>query len=231
MTGSIPGIAASTSETWVLGSPPKAVDAPENSFEFEVTWAWISMPITTSQSPVEPLISLPVVAVIPVLLRSTRQQSCPTRRRANPSPPAGRPAGTNSRHCRDRLPRGADRRAPRRHPCRIHPARSCARHPNRPWRPTTRRRVPASAPARALGLKGWLSDRPCSPPFWRGETARGLFDHLAEREQRLLVEGTADQLETKRQALRVLAGGHRDARQARHVHGHREDVVEIHLDG
>src|SRR5438128_6678093 len=58
MTGSIPGIAASTSETWLLGSPPKAVEAPENSFEFEVTWAWTSIPITTSQSPVEPLINL-----------------------------------------------------------------------------------------------------------------------------------------------------------------------------
>src|SRR5882757_8733304 len=53
----MPGIAASTSETWELGSPPNAVAAPENSFAFEVTWAWISRPITTSQSPVEPLIS------------------------------------------------------------------------------------------------------------------------------------------------------------------------------
>src|SRR6185369_3112914 len=49
---------ASTSETCVFGSPPKAVDAPENSFDFEVTWAWTSMPMTTSQSPVAPLISL-----------------------------------------------------------------------------------------------------------------------------------------------------------------------------
>ena len=64
MTGSMPGIAASTSETWLLGSPPKAVEAPENSFEFDVTWAWTSMPITISQSPVAPLISLPLAAVI-----------------------------------------------------------------------------------------------------------------------------------------------------------------------
>ena len=28
MTGSMPGMAASTKETWSLGSPPKAVDAP-----------------------------------------------------------------------------------------------------------------------------------------------------------------------------------------------------------
>ena len=57
MTGSMPGIAASTSDTWLFGSPPNSVDAPENSFEFEVTWAWTSMPITTSQSPVSPRIS------------------------------------------------------------------------------------------------------------------------------------------------------------------------------
>src|SRR5258708_9496035 len=53
----MPGIAASTSETWVFGSPPNSVEAPENSFEFEVTWAWTSSPITISQSPVAPLIS------------------------------------------------------------------------------------------------------------------------------------------------------------------------------
>jgi len=58
MTGSMPGIAASTSETWLFGSPPNAVEAPENSFDLDVTWAWTSMPITTSQSPVAPLISL-----------------------------------------------------------------------------------------------------------------------------------------------------------------------------
>jgi hypothetical protein len=42
ITGSMPGIAASTSETCALGSPPNAVEAPENSFAFEVTWAWTS---------------------------------------------------------------------------------------------------------------------------------------------------------------------------------------------
>src|SRR5471030_547351 len=54
----MPGIAASTSETWLLGAPPNSVEAPENSFDCEVTWAWTSMPMTTSQSPVAPLISL-----------------------------------------------------------------------------------------------------------------------------------------------------------------------------
>ena len=34
----MPGMAASTSETWLLGAPPN-VEAPENSFDFEVTWA------------------------------------------------------------------------------------------------------------------------------------------------------------------------------------------------
>ena len=31
-----------------LGSPPKAVDAPEKSLAFDVTWAWTSRPTTTS---------------------------------------------------------------------------------------------------------------------------------------------------------------------------------------
>jgi hypothetical protein len=35
MTGSMPGIAASTRLTLALGSAPKAVDAPENSLDFE----------------------------------------------------------------------------------------------------------------------------------------------------------------------------------------------------
>ena len=50
-------MAASTRETWLFGSPPKAVEAPENSFASLVTWAWISMPTITSQSPVAPLMS------------------------------------------------------------------------------------------------------------------------------------------------------------------------------
>jgi putative heme-binding domain-containing protein len=37
MTGSIPGIAASTKETFALGSAPKAVEAPENSLAAEAT--------------------------------------------------------------------------------------------------------------------------------------------------------------------------------------------------
>src|SRR5262249_27334624 len=57
MTGSMPGMAASTRETWLLGSPPNSVEAPENSFALEATWACTSMPTTTSQSPMAPLIS------------------------------------------------------------------------------------------------------------------------------------------------------------------------------
>ena len=60
ITGSMPGMAASTSDTWLLGSPPKAVEAPENSLDNELTWAWISMPITTSQGPVAPWTRLAV---------------------------------------------------------------------------------------------------------------------------------------------------------------------------
>src|SRR5262245_45365534 len=57
ITGSMPGIAASTSDTCELGSPPNAVEAPENSLERVLTWAWTSSPMTTSQSPVAPLMS------------------------------------------------------------------------------------------------------------------------------------------------------------------------------
>ena len=57
ITGSMPGMAASTSDTCEFGSPPNAVEAPENNFACEVTWACTSMPMTTSQSPVAPLIS------------------------------------------------------------------------------------------------------------------------------------------------------------------------------
>src|SRR5215467_6481756 len=57
----MPGIAASTSDTCEFGSAPNAVAAPENSFAFEFTWAWTSMPMTTSQSPVAPLMSLELV--------------------------------------------------------------------------------------------------------------------------------------------------------------------------
>ncbi|MDF3061798.1 MAG: hypothetical protein K0S06_1907 [Microvirga sp.] len=57
MTGSMPGIAASTKATLLFGSAPNSVEAPEKSFASLVTWAWISMPTITSQSPVAPLIS------------------------------------------------------------------------------------------------------------------------------------------------------------------------------
>ena len=50
----MPGMAASTSDTWVFGSAPNAVAAPEKSFALEVTWAWTSSPTTTSHSPVAP---------------------------------------------------------------------------------------------------------------------------------------------------------------------------------
>src|SRR6266545_6762902 len=228
----MPGIAASTSETWLLGSPPNSVEAPENSFDFEVTWACTSSPITTSQSPVWPLISFPGLTDAFMLFhsRAARTRSAPIRLPENPLPPAGRPGGTSSRHCRDRLPPGADRRAPRRSSRRSRPARSCAHDPSRPWRPTTAQSaaVPGQVPAQCP--REWRGNLPSlPPPLWR-EAAGGLLHDFAEREQRLLVERTADQLQAKRQALRVLAGGHGDARQSRHVHRHRKNVVEVHLD-
>src|SRR5690606_2986837 len=57
MTGSMPGKAASTNDTWLLGSAPNSVEAPENSLALDVTWAWTSMPMTTSHLPVLPSIS------------------------------------------------------------------------------------------------------------------------------------------------------------------------------
>src|ERR1700722_17399990 len=73
----MPGIAASTSETCVLGSPPNAVEAAENSFEREVTWAWTSRPTITSQSPVAPFMSfalgLPVAMGIAHLSSEVRR--------------------------------------------------------------------------------------------------------------------------------------------------------------
>ena len=53
-TGNMPGIAASTKDTWLFGSAPKAVALPENSLALLVTCAWTSRPITTSHSPVAP---------------------------------------------------------------------------------------------------------------------------------------------------------------------------------
>src|ERR1700742_4259875 len=111
ITGSMPGIATSTSETWLFGSPPNSVEAPENSLALEVTWAWISIPITTSQSPVAPLINLPLVVVMTFYLRAPIR-SDPTRPPANPLPRAGRPGDTSSRHWTDHPRRDADKHAP-----------------------------------------------------------------------------------------------------------------------
>ena len=121
MTGSMPGIAASTSDTCVLGAPPNSVEAPENSLAREVTCAWTSRPITTSQSPVAPLMSFEFVSPVIVFV------------------------------------------------------------PLRQWR-STRRSLP--------------------PRLRQTRAPRRLLDRLAEREQRLLVEGPADQLQAERQAFR-----------------------------
>src|SRR5437879_6682101 len=144
----MPGIAASTSETWLLGSPPNSVDAPENSFDFEVTWAWISMPITTSQSPVWPLISFPGLTDTFMLFhsRAARTRSAPIRLPENPLLPACRPGDTSSRHYLDRPPPGADRHAPRLRSRHSRPGRSCAPDPSCPSPPTTAPRAAPAAP-------------------------------------------------------------------------------------
>ena len=59
---------------------------------------------------------------------------------------------------------------------------------------------------------------------------RRLLDRLAEREQRLLVERTADQLQPERQPLARQARGRDETGQTRHVDRHRENVVQVHLD-
>src|ERR1700729_1542998 len=152
----MPGIAASTSETWLLGSPPNSVEAPENSFEFEVTWAWTSMPITTSQSPVVPLISLLTAALMPLLSRAAQTPSAPIRFPANRSRPVDQPAGTNSRHCRDRLQPDADRHGPRRNWRRLRPERSCVPRPTCLLQPTTERPAARQVPAQARRRTDWF---------------------------------------------------------------------------
>ena len=82
ITGSMPGIAASTSETWLLGAPPNSVEAPENSFDLEVTCACTSMPMTTSQSPVEPLIRRSGLLCALMAATMYRGQSLQTRHKA-----------------------------------------------------------------------------------------------------------------------------------------------------
>src|SRR5688500_6879259 len=56
ITGSMPGKPASTRLTWVFGSAPNSVAAPENSLDFEITCAWTSRPRMTSHLPVLPSI-------------------------------------------------------------------------------------------------------------------------------------------------------------------------------
>src|SRR4051794_19065739 len=56
------------------------------------------------------------------------------------------------------------------------------------------------------------------PPTIGREPAGGLLDHVAERKQRLLVEGTADELKPEGQTLAVAAGRNSNAGQAGHVH-------------
>src|SRR5258708_38421410 len=130
----MPGIAASIRETWLLGSPPNSVEAPENSFDFEVTWAWISSPITISQSPVAPFISLELVALI-VDPQAMPRPSAHIRFQEDRSPRACRPGGTNSRHCRDRLRHNADKHGPRLNRRSSHPEQTCAPPPRWLWRP------------------------------------------------------------------------------------------------
>src|SRR5262249_25041483 len=68
------------------------------------------------------------------------------------------------------------------------------------------------------------------PPARGRKLPRRLLDDVSQRKQRLLVEWTADELKPERQAVRRQAAWNGNSGQARHVHRHREHVVEIHLD-
>src|SRR5262245_38616106 len=72
----MPGIAASTRLTWLFGAPPNSVEAPEKSLALEVTWAWTSMPTTTSQSPVAPLRSFDFGAALTASVIQIRPFCC-----------------------------------------------------------------------------------------------------------------------------------------------------------
>src|SRR5690348_12454909 len=133
----MPGKPASTRLTWVFGSAPNAVAAPENSFDFEITWAWTSRPRMTSHLPVLPSIKF--------------------------------------------------------------------------FSSTAISRI-----SEALRLRGEVG---------------GALDGAAGAQHGLFVKGTAAQLQPERQAAVVQAGRHRDTRQAGEVHGHGEDVVQIHRHG
>ena len=155
MTGSMPGIAASTSETWLFGSPPNSVEAPENSFEFEVTWAWTSRPITTSQSPVAPLISLPLHSCL-VTPEQRRHHPLPfgfqrTGRDRLAGPPV--PIAGIAEIALDAVQIGMD-------PGGIGVVfvlNDLVRlRPIGPWRPTTARPAARSDPAQARRQTGWL---------------------------------------------------------------------------
>ncbi len=74
MTGSMPGKAASTGETWVLGPAPNSVAAPENNFALETIWAWTSSPITVSHGPVRPSIN-PLIRPYPIHPRRAEKRS------------------------------------------------------------------------------------------------------------------------------------------------------------
>ncbi len=85
ITGSMPGMAASTRETWLLGSPPNSVEAPENSLDLEATCACTSSPMMTSQSPVAPRIKLPVPLFASLCICIGPYGAPRSRRTSNPS--------------------------------------------------------------------------------------------------------------------------------------------------
>ena len=181
----MPGMAASMSDTCEFGSPPNAVDAPENNLACEVTWACTSMPMTTSQSPVAPLISFDfgtgasivasrcsgAVSVRASCARGKRRGDRITSPRARgPAPPGpgdrrSRTAPIVSRRRGDSASTAAPRRhrwGPMRAPDRRH--RSCP-HPPR------RRRWCRRSIGKARRESLWVAHRvPSGAPGLRTET-------------------------------------------------------------
>jgi hypothetical protein len=54
-TGRTPGIPRQTGQTWVFGGAPKAVEQPQKILVLVLSWAWISSPMTVTNSIFYPL--------------------------------------------------------------------------------------------------------------------------------------------------------------------------------
>src|SRR5437667_20884 len=209
MTGSMPGIAASTRETWEFGALPNAVDAPENSLAFDVTCACTSMPMTTSQSP----------------LAAHHNAS---------STGESRSGGAGSR-----IVFLKESGVIGRVPCPISdPQVWPSQYPAKFGSILAEIQTMGDEMVVLEAAGGWssivLSFRAFGvshlPPPFRRKSSRRLLEHVPKGKQALLIERPADQLQPERKPIAVEPGRNRDAGQTRHVHGDGEHVIQIHFD-